>query len=195
MSVSSASSSIETTRPIRLTWRYQLLLVEHGQRCTRISCAENRSRSLARFHVQQYAAVLPVVPRRNRVRRTVGAERRDHGRVRTREKLVDVGRNRDTAASRKPTTAGTEAARSGSCRLGRSRKSRTSRTEIDDHGRHDDPDRRRSSRYVELPMTLAPAQPAIAYPSGRKVMDAHPAVGAHAAQLLGRDCLLRGPVS
>src|SRR5579859_3056504 len=70
------------------------LCSENGERDARI--AAHVLEALARvLHVQEDAAVLPVVPCRRRVRRAVGTDRRDDGRVRLGEECVDLGRDRN----------------------------------------------------------------------------------------------------
>ena len=94
-----------------------LSAAEDGERGPRIP-AHVAQAEAAVLHVQQHAAVLPVVPGRRGVRRAVGAHGCYDGRIRTRQKCVHLRRNGNTrhhagTSEAGGTRAGTLASRKG----------------------------------------------------------------------------------
>ena len=93
MSRRPASSSIETTRPCRLTWALQSRDVHDRQRDARVG-AQVLEATAARVHVHEHAAVFPDVPCRDRHRSSVRAHGGDDRRVRLRQEGVQPRRQR-----------------------------------------------------------------------------------------------------
>ena len=84
---------METIRPMSDTWLYHESTPSAVQRDARVAAHEAKAKP-ALVHVEEDAGAVPVVPGRDGVRGAVGPQRRDDGRVRPPQELVDLRRER-----------------------------------------------------------------------------------------------------